>query len=337
MPDLSLFQPQVLKGVIEKLTTPQSLTLLSSVPQTPHPFPSVSWDIISANRDIAQPNVPNSEANVVQRQVRSRQSASFLYLREKKVFSPTTLHWIAQPGEIAKTAAEQAVLREINDLNVRFDLFAEYALWQALTGELDLSTPDGYNVKVDYHFQNSHKADAGTAWSTATPSQIVDDIRAWKKLVEEDGGVEIRDAYTNEETISLIFDSFAATGDSPSNFNGAALMSDRMKDEYYKSGILPGFMGLNWGRVSQTYTPYDGGARKNFIDDDTIILGNFSDQRPIELYIGPSADDDASSGHTGKFAKTWKEKDPSQRQYLLEWNLLPVITRPEQFVVADVS
>ena len=38
-----------------------------------------------------------------------------------------------------------------------------------------------------------------------------------------------------------------------------------------------------------------------------------------------------------KFAKTWKEKDLSARQYLLEWNLLPSSPGRKQFVHADVS
>jgi len=33
---------------------------------------------------------------------------------------------------------------------------------------------------------------------------------------------------------------------------------------------------------------------------------------------------------TGKFAKTWLEEDPSGRQHLLEWHMLPIIERPEQ-------
>jgi len=33
--------------------------------------------------------------------------------------------------------------------------------------------------------------------------------------------------------------------------------------------------------------------------------------------------------------KTWEEKDPSGRQALLEWALMPVITRPEQFVYVN--
>jgi hypothetical protein len=50
--------------------------------------------------------------------------------------------------------------------------------------------------------------------------------------------------------------------------------------------------------------------------------------------VGPTADDEAPEGFTGKYAKTWKEKDPSARQYLLEWHMLPIVTRPEQMLVA---
>ena len=54
--------------------------------------------------------------------------------------------------------------------------------------------------------------------------------------------------------------------------------------------------------------------------------------------VGPRADDEAPEGFTGKFAKTWKDKDLSARPYLLEWSRLPVTTRPEKLVYcADVT
>jgi hypothetical protein len=92
-------------------------------------------------------------------------------------------------------------------------------------------------------------------------------------------------------------------------------------------------MGLTWNTVEQVYEN-DAGALTFFVPDGQILLGNYTDQRPLELMIGPTADDEAPEGFTGKFSKTWKDKDPSARQYLLEWNLLPVITRPEQMLVA---
>lgn len=345
IPEISILQPTVLRGVVERFTAPEKLTMLSRVPQTPNPFPTVQWEVIRGSRAIARPNVPNSAAHIVPRLGRSQESASFIYLREKKVFQPTTLHWLRQvaknTGELARVRAEEAVVREITDLNTRFDNFAEYSLWQALTGNLKLDYPD-VQADVDYKFLASHKpTGAATPWLTATPKQIVNDIRGWKQLVKRDGGVEARESYTSEEVISTIFDSFATTGASAANFQGGILLSDRMKDQYYTTGVLPGFMGLQWNIQDSVFDAVDASYSENptapsaetpFLSDGAIILGNFTDNRPIEMFIGPTADDDAPDDYTGKFAKTWKDKDPSARQYLLEWNLLPVIQFPDQFV-----
>jgi hypothetical protein len=331
MPQISLLEPTVLRGVVEKWTTPETLTLLSKTPQTPWPYPSVTWDVIKGSRMVAKPNVPNSEAHIVPRLGRSQGSASFVYLREKKVFEPTTIHWLRTPGELAARNAEQAVLREVNDLNQRFDNFAEYLLWSAIKGGITFDFPD-VQASVDYQFPASHKPTPAVGWDTATPQQIVADIRAWKRLIRRDGRVEARDAYVTELTLAYVFDAFAANGANP-----AILLSDRMKDQYYSSGTLPGFMGLNWSTVESVFDD-DAGNSTLFVPDNALFFGNYTDQRPIEMFIGPTADDEAPDNFTGKFAKTWKEKDPSARQHLLEWNLLPVITRPEQMCyVADVT
>lgn len=343
MPDIPLLNPVVLRGVVEKFTAPAALIMLNRVEKTNWPFPSAQWDVIRGSRAIAKPNVPNSEAHIVPRLGRSQESASFVYLREKKVFEPTTLHWLRTPGELAAVNAEKAVMREIGDLNQRFDNFAEYCIWQALTGLLVLDYPD-VQATVNYQLPASHKPNPGTSWATATPKQIVADIRAWKRLVNRDGRVPVNEAFATEPTISYIFDSFATTG--ASNFYGGQLLSDRMKDSYYSTGMLPGFMGLNWTVTESVYdaagNAYTGGSAPStetlFQPDNSLIMGNLKDNRPIELMIGPTADDEAPSGFNGKFAKTWKEKDPSARQYLLEWIFLPVITRPEQIIyVADVT
>jgi hypothetical protein len=328
VPDISLLEPVVLRGVVEKFLAPETLVMLGRLPQTPWPYPSVTWDVIRGSRMVAKPNVPNSEAHIVPRLGRSQESAAFVYLREKKVFEPTTLHWLRTPGELAGRNAEQAVLREVADLNQRFDNFAEFMIWGALKGNLSFDYPD-VQANVDYKLPASHKPNPGTGWDTATPQQIVADIRAWKRLITRDGRVPPREAFVTELTMSYIFDSFAANGAVP-----ASLMSDRMKDQYYSQGTLPGFMGLDWKTVESTYDD-DLGTATMFVPDNALFMGNYTDQRPIEMYIGPTADDEAPANFTGKFAKTWKDKDPSARQYLLEWNLLPVVTRPEQFIYVD--
>lgn len=331
MPDISLLEPVVLRGVIEKFTTPETLPMLSRIPQTPWPFPSVTWDVIKGSRMVAKPNVPNSEAHIVPRLGRSQEAAAFVYLREKKVFEPTTLYWLRTPGELAARNAEKAVLREIADLNQRFDNFAEYMIWGALKGILQFDYAD-VQATVDYKMPASHKPSSSVGWDTATPQQIISDIRAWKRLIRRDGRVDARQVFCTELTLSYVFDAFAANGAIPAN-----LMSDRMKDQYYSSGTLPGFMGLNWDTIETVFDD-DAGNSTLFVPDNALFMGNYTDQRPIEMMIGPTADHEAPDNFTGKYAKSWLEPDPSARQHMLEWNLLPVVTRPEQMLyVADIT
>ena len=332
MPDISLLNPTVLRGVVEKFTAPENLVMLNRVDKTPWPYPSATWDVITGSRMMAKPNVPNSEAHIVPRLGRSQESASFVYLREKKVFEPTTLHWIRTPGQLAARNAEAAVMREIGDLNQRFDNFAEFCCWRMFSGNLVLDYPD-VQANIDYKMPSSHKiGNVTTSWASATPKQLVADIRAWKRLIARDGRVPAREAYATEKTISYIFDSYA-----DGSTNVPFLLSDRMKEQYYNTGTLPNFMGLDW-HVTEHIFEDDAGTETLFLPDNAVLIGNFTENRPYEMFVGPTADDEAPEHFTGKFAKTWKDKDPSARQYLLEWHFLPVMTRPEQFVyVADVT
>lgn len=349
MPDISILQPTVLRRVVEKFTAPEKMTMLNMVPQSQHPFPSAQWEVVQGSRAIARPNIPNSEANIVPQRGRASQSHTFIYLREKKIFTPTTLLWMRKvaesTGDLAVLQnAEQHVTREIEDLSSRADNFAEWALWQSLTGTLQYDNPEtGVIADVDYMIPTAHKPTPGTGWDSAGPTSIVDDIRAWKKLIRRNGMVEPTDAFVTEATLTKIFNSFVTAGSS-----AGGLLSDRMKDEYYTTGVLPGFMKMNWRIQESTYDGADATYSSTslrypsedtpFLAEDALVMGNFSANRPIELMVGPTADLEAPKNYTGKFVKTWQEKDPSGRQALLEWNIMPVITRPEQFVyVADVT
>jgi hypothetical protein len=347
MPDISLLEPMVLRGVVEKFVTPDTLPMLSRLDQTPWPYPTATWDVIKGSRLIATPNVPNSEAHVVSRLGRQQEAAAFVYLREKKVFQPTTIRWLREPGQIAALNAERAVLREINDLNIRFDNFGEWSIWQALTGSLSYNYPDVQGT-VSYGFPASHLITASTPWATgstglqtvgamvgstgyATPVQIVEDVRSWKRIIQIHGRVPARECFATSVTMAALMEAWVSATTGSTVSIPATMLSDRMKDQYYSSGMIDGFMGMTWTQIEQVYESIAGNLTF-FVPDGVLYMGNYTDQRPLEMLIGPSADDEAPNGFTGKFSKTWKEKDPSARQYLLEWSLLPIITRPEQMV-----
>ncbi len=350
MPDISILQPTVLRGVVEKFKAPEKLTMLNLVPKVDHPFPSVQWEVLQGARPIADLNVPNSEANIVPQRGRAQQSASFTYIREKKNFTPTTVLWMRKVAESVGDLAilqnaEKAIAREIEDLSVRADNRAEWLLWQALTGTLSYDDPKtGVLFNVDYKYQASHKPTVGTAWSTATAGSIVDDIRAWKKLIRRDGQVEPTTVYTSEKNFNYITKAFIAAGAASGPGNTVtSLLTDRMREQFIGSGsVVTNFLGLDWHIQESTYDADNSsyastslqypGAEDLFFNENSLIMGNFTAGRPIELYNGPTADFEAPRNYTGKFVKTWEEKDPSGRQALLEWALMPVITRPENFV-----
>lgn len=339
MPDISLLEPLVLLGVVEKLPAAQNMILLNSTPKRQVPTQTFSWDIIRGSRMMAKPNVPNSEAHIVGRLGREQASASLLYVREKKVFEPTTLMWLREVGTVnGKVNAEREVVRELQDLNSRIDAFVEYTLWKAIGGNLVLDFPD-VQASIDYKFPADHRVDAGTPWATATPTEIIEDVQAWRKLILNHGRVTANKAYATQVTIDRIMHSFAANADVNGSLvlqAGGALLSDRLKDAYVATGTLPGFLGLDWSAVEHVYET-DAGDEVGYLADDTVIFGNFDANRPVELVEGPTADFSAPANFIGRFSKSWTEPDPSGRQVLIEYNFLPIVTRPEQFVIADVG
>lgn len=347
MPNISLLDPLVLNGVVQKFTAPQNLALLPNVPSSPSSAPDyVTWDVLKGSRQLASFNLPGAEATTVDQLGRTQESAQLAYIRLKKVFQPQLMHWLREPGQIATTNAEAMVLRELQDLSQRIDLVQEQLLWNALRGTSTITYPDGSSATVNYGFPSSHIVTPSVDWQNATPENIINDLVTWKRLVQTHGRVKPTTAYCSILTIQAIFNSFAANGTAvvtvgtPTNTQAVApmggMLSDRMKDEYYTNGILPGFAGLDWIPVEEVYTNSSGYLTR-FVGDGTssnaeVFLGNFTEQRPFEVKLGKSADDSAPEGMYGKFTKTWKQEDPSARIVLMELHFLPVVYRPEQFI-----
>lgn len=334
--NIPLLDPVVLRGVIEKFVTPENLVLSGRFPRRPSPWPIAQWDVIRGNRMVGKFNVPNSEAHIVPQLGRESLSAEMVYFREKKVFSPTTLQWARQPGTLAESNYKTGLLREISDLNNRLENNVELALWGMMKGSLVIDQAD-VQATIDYKIATSHKPNPTVGWDDATPQQIVADIAAWKRLISRDGRVEAKEAFATEFTMRYVFDSFAGTGSDVTGatpFLAGNLLSDRMKEEYYKTGVIDGFMGLKWNLVESQYYD-DAGVYQLYCPDNALFLGNYTDGNPIEILEGPVADFDAPDGLTGKFAKTFTAPDPSVMQYLIAYMYLPVLQRPEQVIYCD--
>jgi hypothetical protein len=361
VPDISLLEPMVLNRVVQKFVTPQDLALLNTIPSRPSDGPDyVAWDIEKGARQLAGFNVPGAEAILQNQLGNSSGYAKLAYSRIKKTFQGQLLRWLREPGTINQTNAERKVMRELQGMSDSIDLEQEYLLWNALRGSSTIAYQDGSSVTINYQFPSSHLVSPAVVWSSATPQNIVDDVFAWKRLVETHGRVPATDAYCSSVTVQKIIDAWVNRGvatvslntggatssiqtnaapNSPSSLGAAAvggLLSDTMKDAYYKGQGLPGFMGLDWHAVDELYTN-TAGNNTRFVGDGTsgnpeVFLGNYTQGQPVTMVYGKSPDLEAGDDVYGKFTKSWLEKDPSARVVLMELQYLPIVERPEQFI-----
>lgn len=325
MPVPSLLNPTVLNGVIEDLLYPDTflgLGLTGSREQ--NPWPVAQWDVIASNRDVAEPTVPNTEAKIAPPLKHGQREATMMYIRQKKVMKQTTIEWMRTPGALAQKNAERAIMREIADLNEMVDRLLEVKFWDMLNGTMTLDYRD-VKATVDYMVKTTHRPSVGTAWSMAA-ADIIGDVRTWKRLIENDaGGARANRLFGNGVTFDQVL----------GNSKIETLMSDRMKDQYLSTGgTVSGLLGMEWEEYNSIHN--EGGAGRKYIPDNTIIM--VADQnRPFYVMEGPSADWDAPRGHIGKFSKSWIQPDPSNRQFLIEWHVLPILERPDNIVYADVG
>lgn len=328
MPEIAILEQNVLTGIIEKYTAPPEMIASALFRRSGHPYTTAKWDVLQGNRKKAHFTMPNREGKVVEQMGVGSKTASFLYIREKKAFEPTTLRWLRTPGEMAQANAEFWVRRELADLNNRIERQIEATCWDALKGTITVNEPDVKAV-VDLGVPGSHKPTAGTEWDHITSSvydaDVIGNIKAWKKLVAEDSGSELTDIYLTSGTMTWVDKNGAIT----------SMFTDRYKDEFLKTGNISGLLGLNWHIHDGGYVD-DGGSFVGHLDDNHVLLvarnsGSF------ELLEGLSADMDAPEGHTGKFAKSWETKDPSAMFSLVEYSFIPILKDATAVIYATVA
>ena len=329
MPDISLLEPRILNGVIERM--PPSDGMLGHTLVGRQPWADAHWeyDIVSRRRNIARPNTPNSPAFIVDQNGVGRLQGAFIYTREKKVFDPTTIRWLREPGQMAAPAAEAAVLREFQELMARVDRWEEYLIWQMLAvGSFDLTTL-GHPVDIDYGIDATHTPTVSTYWNTAE-ANIRGDMQDFKRIISRDSDARLTTLYGSGPTVETFYQHQQVN----------SMLSDMQKGAMVTEGLLPRFQQVS-------FVEYDRGYVDDFTDPTTPVFATYlpdgyfiglasGGPKSFAYLDGLAADDDAPIGHTGRFSKTWKEKDPSQRQVLLESNGFPVLYQPDHILIARV-
>lgn len=330
MPDIALLEPRVLLGVIEINPPPDGMLGHELVGRRPYPGPTWEYDIVTRRRNVARPTTPNSPATIVNQQGIGKLQGSFVYTREKKVFETTTIRWLREPGQMATPNAEAAVLRELSELMSRIDRWEEFLIWKMLAvGSFNL-TALGHPVAIDYQIPSDHKPTVSTYW-TSPLGNIVTDLQDAKRIISRSTDATLSTFIGNSVTISAFW----------RHQQVQSMLSDSQKNAFSVEGKIPRFQSVD-------FQEYDRGYVDDFTDPNNPVfvpyipdgyLCGIADGGPGDTFTyldGPAADDEAPAGLTGRFAKTWKEHDPSNRQILVESNGMPVLFQPNRMLILRV-
>lgn len=347
----SIFEPMTLQALVDSLEPNQGHMLLNSTATQDEENFTFAWDVsFGRGTSLAEFNAPNAKANMVDRVGAkfNTVNATMAYIREADFFNFTNTNWLKDPNSVndprVKLRGEQAVAEQVQHMADRVDNRIEWSLWKAIQGRLNYTGRNTGPLEVDYRFRDNHNVTFAAAdqWDNSDDpdfKRLIDNIRALKRLVEVDGGVPVTEVFATGKTIDLLMDVWqrAVLNGMPDRF-----ISDQQIADYLSTGaITGGFMGVDtWQRVDQ-YLPVeqaDGSIEvDNYLPHGTLVLANRTANNALRLYNGPSADWDAPTGHIGRFTKSWTEPDPTGRAFLIEHSFLPVISRPDQFVVAKVT
>ena len=343
-----MFEPQVFLELVKALEPSRGLTLYNSVAKDETPYPYAQWNVTRGRTStLAEFNVPNSKANVVggPRGGEETRSEALAYFREGAYFSPTATLYLkdAEAGsESALKSAEKIVAEQVATVNDRINNRIEWALWQAIQGNLSYTGANTGAIAIDYGFKATHKPTlaVGDQWDNASVSldSLISNIRYMKKVVRKDSGVDANEVFLTGATMDLLIAAFtkASVGT-----DGRWALSDSQKDQYLKEGKISGFMGIEtWSTIDQYYDEVAGDGTvtvKPYLPHGKVLMLNRAANGALKYVNGPSADFDAPQGHIGRFAKNWTNEDPSGRAFLIEESGLPVLKAPDQFISATVA
>ena len=183
--EIGLLEPRMLRETVREFEGPESLrgrTLMGAPDGDPNP--TWEYDIQRQSRGAQLiHNTPNSEGQVLDQLTIGHAEGGYAYMRDKKVFNPTTLRWLREAGKnlVARGQAERKVLAELEDMRMQQFRAEEVAIWAMLQGTWTYTMIGGTTVTVNYQLPASHSPTVGTSWGAGGDDPL-GDIRAWKQI-----------------------------------------------------------------------------------------------------------------------------------------------------------
>ena len=243
------------------------------------------------------------------------------------------------PNEAERRAARRAhVAREQQGMEDDIVNREEWLAAMAIRGEIVYQTDDGENFTITYPKAAGNTTSAAASWGTSTTDPSVD-FRAAKRLIAASHPELTITHCIMSQGASDKFMALSKVRDLLDTKNVAAGNLD-FTQQYTEQGTLiylGSYSGIPCFEYNAALTI--DGSSVALIRDDYVEFVCANRRAENEWHYAAIGDEDAPDGlFVGKrFAKSWKEKDPSARIILAASRPLPVMRKPSSVVSMDVS
>lgn len=282
-----------------------------------------SWDVKAGTEGLL-PNIRvSAEATVRGGIGRKNLTCKAPRYAEKQFIGASDLNDMRKFGDSSyPELLKERIADEQFDMRQTIDLTREFQAVKALSGQV--VDKDG-NVIVDYDLPAAHTPTlTGTALWTDEASNPIGNIRAWKKLITQNGGpVTGFAAFCGSDAMTALINNESVRG----------LLGYQAGQQIAETGGISRLGGIS--SIEEYFGSYlnSSGARLDLIPEDVFALVGLGPQVAAELFA-PVIDLQAPGG-VGKgqaadifFSKMWEVQDPSGQWIKVESRPLPVLFQP---------
>jgi hypothetical protein len=282
-----------------------------------------SWDVKAGSEGLL-PNISvAAEATVRGGIGRKNLTCKAPRYAEKEFITAAELNDMRKFGDASyPELLKERIAEEQYDMRQTVDLTREFQACKALSGQV--VDKDG-NVLVDYNLPAAHTPTlTSTALWTDAASDPIGNIRAWKKLITQNGGpVTGFAAFCGSDAMTALINNESVRG----------LLGFQAGQQIAETGGISKLAGVS--SIEEYFGSYlnSSGTRFDLIPEDVFCLVGLGSQVAAELFA-PVVDLQAPGG-VGKgqaadifFSKMWEVQDPSGQWLKVESRPLPVFFQP---------
>jgi hypothetical protein len=332
-----LFQIRTLTTAVNALRAPGMRIFQRHFADKIHLGPSdlLQFDVISGSEGVLPAITIHAPATVGTKTDRKTITMAAPRIAEKRLIHTSEMNALRAYGQqIEVELIKNRINRELTDMRNVSDRTLEFWAAYAIRGKIydaDLAT-----VLLDYQFKVTHTPTltGNDLWtSTHADSNPIADIRAWKRLIEDDSNHAVTrwTAWVGSNVMDAL----------PVHAKVIELLKNQAGLQLAETGRIARLAEVDMFEYNGSFVD-SGGTRRYFVPPNAFILVGEGDD-VFDCPYAPIVDSQAPGGvgnvnpdGSGSlfYAKSWIVEDPDGRWIKVETRPLPAVQRPDAIVVA---